>query len=132
MSPEKSSGRLLIIDEEAPLLDALGKSFEAAGYQVTTTTSGAEGLALAISARPNLILLALRLADRSGLEVFRELRDKPRTGHIPVMILAGRDDVLQQNKILEEGAYDFLEKPLDVDILALRVRNALRRAEREG
>jgi len=47
-------------------------------------------------------------------------------------VIAGRDAAVLQNKVLEEGAYDFIEKPLDLDILALRVRNALRRAEREG
>ena len=48
------------------------------------------------------------------------------------MVLAGHSEMTLQNKVLEEGAYDFIEKPLDIDILTLRVRNALRRAEREG
>jgi len=47
-------------------------------------------------------------------------------------MMAGQHEVVLQNKILEEGVYDFIEKPLDLDILTLRVRNALRRAEREG
>jgi PleD family two-component response regulator len=60
------------------------------------------------------------------------LRDQPRTGHVPVMVLAEGDQLVLQKDLLEEGAYDFIEKPLDLDILSLRVRNALRRAEREG
>jgi PleD family two-component response regulator len=132
MTSAKSPGRLLIIDGDTTLIHTARVHFERTGYQVVAATSGEAGLSLATSARPNLILLSLRLPDSDGLEVFRALRDKPRTGHIPVMILAGRDDALLQNTFLEEGAYDFIEKPLDLDILTLRVRNTLRRVEREG
>jgi DNA-binding response OmpR family regulator len=132
VSAEKSSGRLLVIEEDAHLAEALRLHFEMQGYDVQTAQTGRQGLELAQAARPSLILLAARLPDISGLDTFRTLRDKPRTGHIPVMIMAGHSEVVLQNKVLEEGAYDFLEKPLDLDILTLRVRNALRRAEREG
>jgi len=89
-------------------------------------------LSLAVAERPNLILLSLQLPDLSGREVFRALCDQPRTGHVPVMVLAEGEQITVQKELLEQGAYDFIEKPLDLDILSLRVRNALRRAEREG
>ena len=130
MSSEKS--RLLVIEPEEHLLGALRLYFEAQGYDVLGGQTGRQGLDLAQTSRPNLILLAASLPDMSGLDVFRALRDKPRTGHIPVMVMAGRDEAALQNKALEEGAYDFIERPLDLDIVSLRVRNALRRAEREG
>jgi PleD family two-component response regulator len=132
VSSEKPSGRLLIVEEDAHSGAALRQHFEAQGYEVLTAQTGRQGLDLAQTGRPDLILLAARMPDMSGLEAFRALRDKPRTGHIPVMMMAGHNDAILQNKVLEEGAYDFLEKPLDLDILTLRVRNALRRAEREG
>lgn len=132
MSPEKSLNRLLIIEEDAQLIEALRQHFESEGYQVHTANTGQDGLSLALMSRPALILLSAGMRDMSGLDVFRSLRDTPRTAHIPVMMLAGRMEALLQNKVLEEGAYDFIEKPLDLDILTLRVRNALRRAEREG
>jgi PleD family two-component response regulator len=132
VSAEKSSGRLLIVEEDAYSGAALRQLFEEQGYEVLTAQTGRQGLDLAQTGHPNLILLAARMPDMSGLDTFRALRDKPRTGHIPVMMMAGHDDAILQNKVLEEGAYDFLEKPLDLDILTLRVRNALRRAEREG
>ena len=128
MSSEKS--RLLVIEPEEHLLGALRLHFEAQGYEVLGEQSGRQGLDLAQTGRPDLILLAASLPDMPGLDAFRALRDKPRTGHIPVMVMAGRGEAILQNKVLEEGAYDFLEKPLDLDILTLRVRNALRRAER--
>jgi PleD family two-component response regulator len=132
VSGEKSSGRLLVIDEDARLVETLHQHFEFEGYRVFSALTCREGVALAQTAHPNVILLATGMKDMPELEAFRALRDTPRTSHIPVMVIAGRDEVMLQNKILEEGAYDFIEKPLDLDILALRVRNALRRAEREG
>jgi len=132
VSGEKSSGRLLIIDEDARLVETLQQHFEFEGYRVFSALTCREGLALAQTAHPNIILLAAGMKDMSELEAFRALRDTPRTSHIPVMVIAGRGEAVLQNKILEEGAYDFVEKPLDLDILALRVRNILRRAEREG
>jgi DNA-binding response OmpR family regulator len=132
VSGEKSSGRLLVIDEDARLVETLHQHFEFEGYRVFSALTCREGVALAQTAHPNVILLATGMKDMPELEAFRALRDTPRTSHIPVMVIAGRDEVTLQNKILEEGAYDFIEKPLDLDILTLRVRNALRRAEREG
>ena len=132
MSPEKLSARLLIIDTDVPLAEALAQYFTAEGYQVFLASSSWEGLTLAQKQHPSLILLASRMDKISGLETLRALRDTARTAHIPVMVMAGHSELGLQNKILEEGAYDFIEKPLDLDILALRVRNALRRAEREG
>lgn len=132
MSSEKSSGRLLIIEMDARLVETLCQHFQVEGYEIHSATTCQEGIALAQTVRPNLILLATRMPDTSGLDALRVLRDKPRTGHIPVMMLARHQEMVLQNKLLEEGAYDFIEKPLDLDILTLRVRNALRRAEREG
>jgi PleD family two-component response regulator len=132
MSPEKSLNRLLIIEEDPQLIEVLRQHFETEGYQIYTAGTGQDGLSLAIMARPALILLSAGMPDKPGLDVFRSLRDTARTAHIPVMVMAGRMETLLQNKVLEEGAYDFIEKPVDLDILTLRVRNALRRAEREG
>lgn len=132
MNVGKSSSRLLIIEPDARVVESIVKHFEGEGYQVFSALSGQDGLATAQSERPNVILLSARLDDMAGLDVFRKLRDMPRTSHIPVMILAGRSESPLQNTMLEEGAYDFMEKPVDLDILGLRVRNALRRAEREG
>ena len=124
--------KILIIEEDEQIGAALAAHFVKEDYEALSSATGAEGVQMALAQRPSLILLAAQLSDQSGLDVFQSLRDTPRTAHIPVMVLAGRGEVALQNQVLEAGAYDFLEKPVDVDILTLRVRNALRRAEREG
>ncbi|MBN1562851.1 MAG: response regulator [Anaerolineae bacterium] len=132
MSAEKSLGRLLVIEQDASLAQTLQQHFESEGYQVEIALSGREGLEKARTTHPRLILLAARLGDISGLDTFRILRDKARTSHLPVMMMAGIEHARLQYEVLDLGAYDFIEKPIDLDILALRVRNVLRRAEREG
>jgi DNA-binding response OmpR family regulator len=132
VSTDKTPRRLLVIDPSSELIQGLRFHFESMGYQVEGALTGAEALTQATTLHPDLILISTHLPDMTGLDVFRELRDKPRTGHIPVMFLAGRSEAMLQNQILSEGAYDFIEKPIDLDILTLRVRNAMRRAEREG
>ncbi len=132
MNTDDSSKRLLVIDSDEAVTHTLRQHFESLGYALEAAHTAQRGLALASTIHPHLILLAAQLPDMAVLDVFHTLRDKPRTGHIPVMVLAGQDDMVLQNAVLEAGAYDFIAKPLDLDILTLRVRNALRRAEREG
>lgn len=132
MNVGKSSPRLLVIDPDMRLVQAFVAHFEGEGYQVDTALNGQAGVDRAQTGHPDIVLLATRLDDMAGIDVFRALRDTPRTSHVPVMVLAGRNDMLLQNTLLEAGAYDVIEKPVDMDILGLRVRNALRRAERES
>lgn len=129
---EKPDSRVLVVETDDMLRDKLCAHFTAEGYQVDSTGTGRDAIGLAQKTYPSLILLALGVPDMPGPEVFRQLRSQPRTGHIPIMVLASRDELSLQKTLLEEGAYDFIDKPLDLDILTLRVRNALRRAAREG
>lgn len=129
---EKTPSRLLVIEQDTSLAETLREHFVEAGYQVEVIANGREGIEKARTMQPNLILLATRLGDISGLDTFHVLRTKPRTGHIPVMVMASKDQAELQYEVLDAGAYDFIEKPIDLDILALSVRNVLRRAEREG
>jgi DNA-binding response OmpR family regulator len=122
----------LVIEQDASLAETLKRHFEREGYRVEIALTGRDGLEKARTAHPRLILLAARMGDISGLDTFRILRDKPRTNHIPVIMIAGVEHEMLQYEVLDLGAYDFIEKPIDLDILALRVRNVLRRVEREG
>ncbi len=123
---------LLIIESDASLLYTLEQHFTRLGYGVLSARNGQEGLRYAQDQHPHLILLALRLGDIDGLDVLRHLRKMPRTSRAPVIMLASHNETMLRHRALEAGADDFLEKPLDLDILALRVRNALRRTGRES
>jgi DNA-binding response OmpR family regulator len=124
--------RLLIIDSDAITTGALKQYFGQQGFDVSVVPTGAEGAREAVARLPALILLAATLSDGPGLEVFKQLRGRVRTAHIPVMFLANHSEADLQNALLGAGADDFILKPFDIDILGLRIRNAIKRSERDG
>ena len=85
--PRPTAGRpvILVIDDEAPLLDLLRTILEQEGYTVLLATDGQAGLARALDAQPDLILTDVMLPSMDGRELCRQLRAQPRTAHIPVI-----------------------------------------------
>jgi two-component system KDP operon response regulator KdpE len=116
--------RLLLIDDEAPLVRALGLSLRARGYEVDAAATGAAALAKAATTAPDVIVLDLGLPDMDGLEVLKGLRTWTS---VPVIVLSARhrDDV--KVAALDSGADDYVTKPFSMDELLARVRAALRR-----
>ena len=130
--PGERVSRVLLIDDDPSVGDMLQMAFKEQGYEFQAVTTAADGLSAAMQKPPTLILLSTMLPDQSGLQVFHALRERTRTAHIPIMFLAGRGAASQQNDVLMAGADDFIAKPFDIDILSLRVRNAIKRVERDG
>lgn len=124
--------RILLINSDSADSELIRAAFAEPDYSVQTAGTGAEGLRLTLEKTPALVLLALTLPDQPGLDVLRALRERARTAQVPVMILADRSEAVQQNAALKAGADDFIVQPFDTDILELRVRNAIRRSERDG
>lgn len=129
---DASQDTILIVEPDASLLALLTAHFAASqDFSFYTAATGQEALTAALKHRPKLILLETQLPDKAGLAVLRELRQHPRTQHIPVIFLAGGTEIFLQNQILAEGADDFVQKPFDVAELTLRIRNLLRRSHAE-
>jgi PleD family two-component response regulator len=123
---------ILLIDPDYAVSATLDPYFKQQGFEIALAKTGSEGLNQALAHLPSMVLLTTRLPDGDGAEVFKQLRKHSRTAHIPVMFLAEHQDAKLQNELLSAGADDFVLKPFDVDILGLRVRNAIKRQEREG
>src|SRR5262249_12901104 len=121
-----------LIDSDPADVELIRTALAEQGHSVRTAANGNDGLVAALEKTPSLVLLALSLPDQSGLDVFRTMRSRARTEHVPVMFLAERGESSQQNAVLQAGADDFIVKPFDTDILSLRVRNAIKRTERDG
>ncbi len=131
--PDPGSVRhILIIDGDSFTPLALKQYFSEHGFEISVMTTGKEGMNEALVHPPSLILLAATLSDGPGVEVFKNLRSRARTAHIPIMFLAEHAEAHYQNDLLSAGADDFILKPFDLDILGLRVRNAIKRMERDG
>ena len=116
--------RLLLIDDEAPFVRAMGVSLRALGYDVDAAPTGASGLAKAATTTPDVIVLDLGLPDMDGLEVLNGLRAWTA---VPVIVLSARHRDDAKVAALDGGADDYVTKPFSMDELLARIRAALRR-----
>ena len=116
---------ILVIDDELQIQRALRTILTEKGFKVTTASRGEEGLNLAATSEPDIIILDLGLPDMDGVEVCRRLREW--TG-CPIIILSVRDSERDKVAALDQGADDYLTKPFGIEELLARVRVALRHA----
>ena len=114
---------ILVIDDEQQILRALRTILSQQNYQVTSASTGEEGLALATAGQPDIVILDLGLPDITGVEVCQQL---PEWTDLPVIILSAHDSEAEKVAALDAGADDYLTKPFGVDELLARVRVALR------
>jgi two-component system KDP operon response regulator KdpE len=118
------ANRVLVVDDEPPILRALGANLRARGYVVDVARTGEEALQLAARHRPDAVILDLGLPGISGIEVIEGLRGWTT---VPVIVLSARG--AEQDKVvaLDTGADDYVTKPFGMDELLARLRAALRR-----
>ena len=119
----KNEPHILVIDDEPQIIRALRTILTARHFQVSTAQTGEEGLALAVAAKPDLIILDLSLPDMDGVEVCRWLRE---WSQVPVIVLSVRESEHDKVKALDSGADDYLTKPFGIEELLARIRVALR------
>lgn len=127
-----SQKRLLLIEDDFDVAEMLLMYFSAHGYDVIHAQQGAEGIELARTRFPNLIMLDVMLPDIDGYEVCLNLRQTSFTRYIPIIFLTQRDERANRVRGLELGADDYITKPFDIDELRLRVQGAISRATRES
>ena len=120
--------RILVVDDEADLLDALSRGLRREGYAVDTANDGEEALAKASWTPYDLICLDLTMQGIDGLEVCARLRAEPPGGVTPrILMLTARDTLEDRIRGLDVGADDYLVKPFAFDELTARIRTLLRR-----
>jgi DNA-binding response OmpR family regulator len=119
------SAKILVVDDEAPIIDMLTYNLKRANYEVLVAWDGEQALKLARKEQPDLIILDLMLPLLDGLEVCRALR---RERDVLIIMLTARDAEIDRVVGLELGADDYVVKPFSVRELMARVRNVLRRA----
>ncbi len=117
--------RLLIVEDEPQLRDAVSRALRMEGYDVGTAHDGSTGLSAMATERPDLVVLDVLMPQMDGLEVCRRLR---RNGDsTPVLMLTALDSVSDRVAGLDAGADDYLVKPFALEELFARVRALLRR-----
>jgi two-component system KDP operon response regulator KdpE len=116
--------RILVVEDDAPLRDALATSLRAHGYETTEAGTAEEAVVLAGHDLPDLVLLDLSLPAADGFHALDRLRTFTA---IPIVVLTVRDAKDDKVRALDRGADDYVVKPFDLDELLARLRAALRR-----
>lgn len=120
-----NSPRVLIVEDEPALADAMRYALEREGMRCAVSADGAEALARVRTERPSLVVLDLMLPGLSGEEICRAIR---RTDEVPIIIVSAKTSEVDRVLGLELGADDYLTKPFSTRELVARVRTVLRRS----
>ncbi|MEW5719746.1 MAG: response regulator [Chloroflexota bacterium] len=123
--------KILLIDDDPLIRRIVTKTLTADGYQVQEAGSGVEGLALAQSQAPDLILLDLMMPGMDGFQVCAQLRQNSLTANVPILMLTALDQTEAKVRGLKTGADDYVTKPFNLDELQARIAIHLRRSERD-
>jgi two-component system OmpR family response regulator len=118
--------RILVVEDEERLVDALKRGLEAEGFAVDVATNGTDGLWLATEQDYDAVVLDIMLPGLNGLKVCKTLRDKRIW--TPILMLTAKDGELDETEALDTGADDFLSKPFSYPVLLARIRALLRRS----
>lgn len=119
---------ILVVEDEVPLLTLLRYNLEKQGFRVEEAADGQEALLRVAESRPDLVLLDWMLPALSGLEVCRQIRRRPATRDLPIIMVTARTEDQDAVRALDLGADDYITKPFAMDSLMARIRALLRRS----
>lgn len=120
-----SKKRILVVDDEADLVETLRFSLELEGYEVLTSYNGEEALHLARNNQPDLILLDVMLPKMDGYKVCRLLKFDARYKHIPILMLTAKTQEKDRLIGQETGADEYITKPFEMEELMKKIREYL-------
>ena len=126
---EMQKPRVLLVEDDPALVVMLRYNLEKLGYQVDEASDGQEALLRITESAPDIVLLDWMLPSLSGLEVCRQIRRRPQTRDMPVIMLTARMEEQDSIRGLNTGADDYITHPFSMDALSARMRALLRRAQ---
>jgi len=118
--------KILLVDDEAAIVQSLRYNLERSGYSVTAAGDGRTAVALAASEEPDLVILDIMLPLLDGIEVCKEIR---KTSSVPIIMLTAKDQEFDKVLALELGADDYVTKPFSLGEIIARIKARLRRQE---
>ena len=118
--------RILIVDADPAARAAMAESLTAAGFTVVEAESGSQALEIVAESAPDLVVLEVEMPGLGGIETCALLRQRPHGEEVPVLIATGLGDAETIGHAFEAGATDFVEKPIDANLLPHRIRFVLR------
>ena len=127
-SASVSKPLVLVVEDDAALMTMLRYNLEKQGFRVEEAVDGEEALTRIAEAQPDLVLLDWMLPVMSGMEVCRQLRRRPATRDLPVIMVTARTEEQDTVRGLNVGADDYVTKPFSMDAVLARIRALLRRS----
>ena len=121
-----NEGNILVIDDEVQIRRLLAITLSANGYKISEASTGKEGVAMAATGQPVLIILDLGLPDADGLDILKKLREWYQKPIIVLSVRNSEDDII---KALDNGANDYLTKPFHTGELLARIRVTIRQSQ---
>jgi DNA-binding response OmpR family regulator len=118
--------KILLVDDEATIVQSLRYNLERSGYAVTAAGDGRTAVALVASEQPDLVILDIMLPLLDGIEACKEIR---KTSSVPIIMLTAKDQEFDKVLALELGADDYVTKPFSLGEIIARVKARLRRSE---
>jgi two-component system OmpR family response regulator len=125
MAPAEGDGRILVVDDEHSIVDAVATSLRYEGFDVATAASGRAALDAVRASSFDLVVLDVMLPDLDGFEVAKRLRDEGIA--VPILFLTARADLDDKATGFAHGADDYVTKPFSLAEIVMRVRAVLRR-----
>jgi len=123
----KSNKKILIVDDEADILDLLKYNLSKEGFEVKTALNGIKGVEIAKEFIPDLILLDIMMPQQDGVETCRQMRELPELGNSHVMFLTARSEEYSEVAAFDAGADDYIIKPIKPRALLSRINAFFRR-----
>ena len=117
--------KILVVEDNHVVADMVQKILVHLGYDFIAVTNGKQGVNMAASQLPDLILLDITLPNMDGLEVARQIRQNPKTRSIPILAATGRASFEDQEACLQNGCDDYIAKPYTQKQLASRIETLL-------
>ena len=124
--------RVLVVDDDPEIVDAVGEALQEDGYLVETATDGATALKRVLEAPPDLIVLDVRMPNLNGWEFCEIVRRQSHTRDVPVLFLTACSEVRDQITAMQVGGSDHLPKPFRLAALRDKVRSLTRESKKQG
>ncbi len=117
--------KILVVDDERDFIDAVRSLLEERGYSIDYANDGIGALEIVKKDMPDLILLDIVMPNMDGITLLKKLKEKNETKDIPVIMLTVKDGQANRDLGLETGAYEYISKPYDSQVLLRQIRNIL-------
>src|SRR3954465_7995525 len=122
-----SKNKILLVDDEADILEFLSYNLKKEGYRVYTANNGKEAVTVAKKENPDVIILDVMMPDMDGIETCREIREIPGLKDVMIAFLTARSEDYSQIAGFDVGADDYINKPIKPRVLISRIKALLRR-----